>query len=271
MHAVLLDLGVIKIYWYSVFIFLGLLVGGYICLKEARKWKIPEEFMVNLFFFMIPLAIIGARLYFVAFHWDYYGSHLIDIIKIWEGGLAIHGGIIAGFLWTLLYSKKYQVNTWRLLDILVIGLIIGQAIGRWGNFANGEAYGPVVGRGFLKSLMLPNFIIEGMFINGAYHHPTFLYESIWCLIGFFVLLLIRKYKYLKLGQLTAIYMIIYGLGRFWIEGLRTDSLMLGNFKMAQLVSILLIVGGVGLFILKGKGSKFVNQYNDRENVNDIKF
>lgn len=271
MRGILFDLGFIKIYWYSVLIFIALLAAGYLILKESKKWKIPEDFIINLFFFAIPISIIGARLYFVAFHWDYYGSNLIDIIKIWEGGLAIHGGIITGLLWVIYYSKKYKVNTLRLLDIIVVGLIIGQAIGRWGNFFNGEAHGPVTTIDFLHHLLLPNFIIEGMNINGVYYQPTFLYESIWCLIGFVAMLYIRKYRYLKIGQLTSFYMMWYGMGRLWIETLRTDSLMIGPLKMAQLVSALMVILGMILFMKFNKGSKFDNQYNDEENTDEVRF
>lgn len=269
MNAILIDLGFIKIYWYSVIMFIAILTGGYLALRESRKWKIPEDFMINLFFFIIPIAMIGARLYFVAFHWDYYSHNLIEILKVWEGGLAIHGGILAGLIWILFYSKKYKVNTKRLLDIVVVSLLIGQAIGRWGNFFNGEAHGAMTSLESLK--WLPDFIVEGMYIDGAYYQPTFLYESIWCLVGFFVALFIRRLPYLKLGQLTSFYMVWYGVGRFFIEGFRTDSLMLGNLKMAQIVSIAMIVIGVITYFIFNRGSKFDNQYNDKENVNEVLF
>lgn len=269
MNAILVDLGFIKIYWYSAIMFVAILIAGYLALRESRKWKIPEDFMINLFFFIIPIAMIGARLYFVAFHWDYYSAHIIDIFKVWEGGLAIHGGILAGLLWILFYSKKYKVNTKRLLDIVVVSLLLGQAIGRWGNFFNGEAHGAATTLEALK--WLPNFIVEGMHIDGVYYQPTFLYESLWCLLGFILALFIRKLPYLKLGQLTSFYMVWYGIGRFFIEGLRTDSLMLGTYKMAQLVSIGLIVIGVITYFIFNRGSKFDNQYNDKENANDVLF
>lgn len=269
MNAILLDLGVIKIYWYSAILFVAILIGGYLALREARKWKISEDFMINLFFFIIPIAIIGARLYFVAFHWDYYSEHLIEIIKIWEGGLAIHGGILFGFIWILIYSKKYKVNTKRLLDIVVVSLILGQAIGRWGNFFNGEAHGAQT---TLEALsFLPKFIVEGMNINGIYYQPTFLYESIWCLIGFIILIIIRKLPYIKIGQLTSFYLVWYGIGRLIIEAFRTDSLMLGSLKMAQVVSVGMIIIGILSFILFNRGSKFDNRYNDKENTDEILF
>ncbi|MCI9233205.1 MAG: prolipoprotein diacylglyceryl transferase [Bacilli bacterium] len=269
MNAVLLDLGVIKIYWYSVIMFFAILIGGSLALKESKKWKIPEDFMVNLFFFIIPIALIGARLYFVAFHWDFYGNHLLDIFKVWEGGLAIHGGIIAGLIFIILYGRKYKINIKRLVDIIVVSLLLGQAIGRWGNFFNGEAHGAVTSLEALK--WLPEFIREGMHINGVYYQPTFLYESLWCLIGFALALVIRKWSYLKIGNLTSFYLIWYGIGRFFIEGFRTDSLMLGNLKMAQIVSIGMIVIGIVYLLICYKGSKFDNRYNDKENVEHVIF
>lgn len=271
MHTVLIDLGIIQIYWYSVMIFIALLIGGTIVLKEAKKWYLPEDFMINLFFFLIPVSLIGARLYYVAFNWNYYQTNLIEIFQVWNGGLAIHGGLLFGFLWILFYSKKYKVNTKRLLDIIAVGLILGQAIGRWGNFFNGEAYGPVCTLEFLQKLHLPNFIIDGMLIDGAYHHPTFLYESLWCLIGFIVLLIFRRRQYTKIGQTTCVYLVWYGIGRFLIEALRTDSLMLGTYKMAQLVSLGMIVLGVLLYLVFGRGSKLENQYNDAYNTDDVQF
>lgn len=269
MNAVLLDLGIIKIYWYSVIVFFAILLGGSLALKESKKWKIPEDFMVNLFFFIIPIALIGARLYFVAFHWDYYGSHFIDIFKVWEGGLAIHGGLIAGFIFVIFYARKYKINTRRLIDIIVVSLLLGQAIGRWGNFFNGEAHGAATTLEALK--WLPEFIREGMHINGVYYEPTFLYESIWCLVGFLIAIAIREWPYLKIGNLTSFYLIWYGAGRFFIEGFRTDSLMIGDFKMAQIVSIAMIVIGLIYIVFCYKGSKFDNRYNDKENVENVTF
>lgn len=266
MNPIMLDLGFLTIRWYSFFIFCGLIVGGVLAIHEAKKWHISEDFMINLAFYMIPLSIIGARLYYVVFNWDYYSQNTAEILQIWNGGLAIHGAILVGFLFLLIYSKKYKIRTARLTDILAVSLFIGQAIGRWGNFMNGEAHGPETTLAFLEGLHLPQFIIEGMNIGGVYFHPTFLYESLWCLIGFVMLLIYRRRKYTKIGQPTAFYLVWYGIGRFMIEGLRTDSLMLFNFKIAQMVSLGMIVLGIFLFFYFGRGSKFENQYNDKGNV-----
>lgn len=265
-NPIMLDLGIISIRWYSFFIFAALILGGILVMKESKKWNISEDFMINLAFYLIPISIIGARLYFVFFHWDYYSNHTLEIFQIWNGGLAIHGALLSGLLFLLFYSHKHKINSLRLLDIIVVGLLLGQAIGRWGNFMNGEAHGPVTTLAFLQSLHLPQFIIDGMFIDGAYYHPTFLYESLWCFLGFILILFIRRYKYIKIGQPTAFYLVWYGLGRFFIEGLRTDSLMFHGFKMAQVVSIIMIISGILLFFIRGRGSKFENQYNDKGNM-----
>lgn len=271
MNPILLDLGFVKIYWYSVMIFLGLLIGGWIILKEAKRFGISEDFITNLFFFAIPISVLGARLYYVIFNWEYYSVNLSEILMIWEGGLAIHGGMIFGLLWIIFYTKKYKVNTFRILDMIVVGLIIGQAIGRWGNFFNGEAHGAATTLEVLKNLHLPNFIIEGMNIGGIYYQPTFLYESMWCLIGFIILLVVRRIKYIKIGQPTAIYLIWYGIGRFIIEGMRTDSLMFDNLRQAQIVSVIMVIIGIIILILKNKGSKLENQYNKTGDINEIRF
>ncbi|MBE6138619.1 MAG: prolipoprotein diacylglyceryl transferase [Firmicutes bacterium] len=271
MDSVFLDLGFIQIYWYSIMIFLGLLFGGWIILRESRRFGISEDFIINLFFFAVPISIIGARLYYVVFNWSYYSSNLLSIFKIWEGGLAIHGGLLFGLIWIILYTRKYKVNTFRILDMVVVGLLLGQAIGRWGNFFNGEAHGPITTLEFLNNLHLPNFIIEGMNIGGTYYQPTFLYESLWCLVGFLAILFIRRLKYIKIGQITGIYLIWYGIGRFLIESLRTDSLMLFGLKQAQLVSVFMVVAGIIIIIVRNRGSKLENQYNKKGDINEIRF
>ena len=261
MDKVALDFGPIQIYWYSIFIFLGMLVACFVIYKEAKKRGIEEEFLVNLTFNTIILGIIGARLYYVLFNLPYYLNNPIEILEIWNGGLAIHGGIITGLLFIIYYCKKHEVNLWKMLDIIVVGLIIAQAIGRWGNFFNSEAYGPITTEENLRSLGIPSFVINGMYILGEYRQPTFFYESVWCLFGFCAMLLIRNYKYLKIGQLTGFYLIWYGIIRFIIEAMRIDSLMLGPIKMAQLVSIVFVISGIIIFI-KSIKSKKENLYNN---------
>ncbi len=267
MERVAFDFGIIQIYWYSICIFLGMLCACIVIYFEARRRKIEEEFIINWAFNTIIFSVIGARLYYVLFNLSYYKSNIIEIFEIWNGGLAIHGGIIAGGIFTIFYSRKHKVETLKLFDIVVVGLILGQAIGRYGNFFNQEAYGAITTAAKLKSLGVPKFIIDGMYILGEYREPTFFYESIWNLFGFIALLLIRRYKYIKVGQITGCYMIWYGLIRFIIEGKRIDSLMLGNFKMAQIVSIIMIISGIVLFIYYSKIKKygpFEKLYNKKE-------
>ncbi|MDD3187414.1 MAG: prolipoprotein diacylglyceryl transferase [Bacilli bacterium] len=270
MNSVLIQLGDFSIRWYSILIMSGVIIGGFLAFNEAKKFNISKEYMTNLFFYLIIFGIIGARLYYVAFNWEYYANNLNETYQIWNGGLAIHGGIIAGFIFTFIYTKKYKIKFFRMTDILCVGLIIAQSIGRWGNFMNSEAHGGETSLAFLQSLHLPQFIIEGMHINGIYYQPTFLYESLWCLLGFVLLLIFRRLNHTKIGQVTSLYMIWYGIGRCFVEGLRTDSLMLGEIRVAQLVSAAMIISGIILYIVLNNGSKLENKYNDKEII-DVKF
>lgn len=262
MNRVALDLGFIQVYWYSIAIFLGIAVASIVILTETKKQKINQDFMINLIFYGVIFGLLGARLYYVLFNLDYYTKYPIEILEIWNGGMAIHGAIIFGLATIYLYCRKYKAKFLKILDIVVVGFIIGQAIGRWGNFFNAEAYGPIVNSADID--FLPKFIVDGMFINGAYRMPTFLIESIWNIIGFIVLLVVRNNAYTKVGRLTGIYLIWYSAGRLVIEGFRADSLMLGPIKMAQLASIALIAAGVLILIFSKKGNRFDNLYIEEE-------
>lgn len=244
MNRIALDLGVIQIYWYSIFMFLALLAGSIVVYKEFKKTKVDEEFFINLAFNVIIFGVIGARAYYVLFNLDYYLANPIEIFKIWNGGIAIHGGILAALIFIIIYCRKHKVYALKILDMLVVGLILGQAIGRWGNFFNGEAYGAVTSFEALQKLGIPEFIINGMYIMGEYRQPTFFYESMWCLFGFLAMLIVRKYKYLRRGQLTGFYLFWYGIERFVVEALRADSLMIGSIKIAQIVSIIFVLAGL---------------------------
>ena len=202
MNPLLIQIGNFKIYWYSVMILLGVLLGCYIVIKEAKKYNISKEKISDMLFYTVLLGIIGARLYYVIFNLDYYINNPIDIIKVWEGGLAIHGGIIVGVIYLIYYTKKNNLDTLLVTDICVPGLLIGQAIGRWGNFFNSEAHGPVTTLEHLKNLHIPNFIIKGMNIDGIYYIPTFFYESLWCIIGLIIILLCRRIKKIRISQIT---------------------------------------------------------------------
>lgn len=252
MRRIAFSLGSFNIYWYSIFILLAVLVGFSIVIMEAKKEKVDMEKFYDMIFYTLIIGILGARVYYVLFNFMDYMKNPLEIFMLWHGGLAIHGGIIAGGLFILYYTGKHKMNTLKILDILVVGLIIGQAIGRWGNFFNSEAYGSATSARYLAYLHIPKFIIDGMKINGMYFHPTFLYESLWDLICFIILILVRKLKKLKLGMLTGIYLVWYSFGRFFIEGMRSDSLMLGNIRVAQLVSVILLILGLVLIFKKNK-------------------
>ena len=249
-----LDLGFMQIHYYSICIFIAMLIGVFLVLKEAKRQNIDKNKMIDLLFYVIIIGIVGARLYFVIFHLDYYLNNPLNIFKIWEGGLAIHGGIIAALIFIYFYTKKKDLNLLKILDILVVALLIAQAIGRWGNFFNSEAHGPETTLETLNNLFVPEFVINGMQINGIYYLPTFYFESVLCLLGFIIILIIRKKC--KIGDLTAFYLVWYGLVRFYIESFRTDSLMFFDFKIAQIVSIIMVIIGVVLFIKSRKNPKF---------------
>ena len=254
MNRILFELGPITIYWYSVTMLLAVLTGIYLATQESKKQSM-FSFISDLVTYVIIFGIIGARLYYVIFNFDNYKHNLLSIFKIWEGGIAIYGAIIGGLLAIVYLARKREQSIIKTTDIIVPGLILAQSIGRWGNFFNGEAHGTEVSLEYLEKLHLPNFIIEGMHIDGTYYHPTFLYESIWCLLGFIILIIIRKLTKRKDGIMTFSYFIWYGIGRLFIEGLRTDSLYLGSFRISQLVSLFLIITGIiGIIIsiLKGK-------------------
>ncbi len=269
MNPVAISIGPLVIRWYTIFILLAFALVCLFIFKEGKKFNLGKDFLFNMAFWTLIFGIIGARIYYVIFNWSYYGSNVNEIWKIWEGGLAIHGGLIAGALTIFIYTKKYHVNTFLVYDIVAVPLLLGQAIGRWGNFFNSEAHGAATTFATLKNLKIPDFIINGMQIDGIYYQPTFLYESLWCILGFIILLIVRRFKYIKIGQLSCLYIMWYSVGRLFIEASRTDSLMFGGFKMAQLVSILLFVIGLIIFVILLKKGKYEGLYNDikKENIN----
>ena len=260
----IINIGFISIHWYSVFIFIAILIGSNLAIKEAKRHGFEEDFVVNLLFWGVIFGIIGARLYYVIFNFDYYRYNLLEIFKVWNGGLAIHGGILAGFITIALICYRKKVNLIKILDYLVVGLILAQAIGRWGNFFNGEAHGIAVSLSYLESLRLPQFIIDGMNIGGNYYIPTFLYESIWCLIGFVIMIILRRKKFMRVGYLTSFYLVWYGIERFFVEGMRTDSLMFFSLRIAQIVSLIMIFIGIILFIYSFKNSKKYEGSDDND-------
>ncbi len=249
MNNILLSIGGINIYWYSALIIIAIIIGICIVNREIKRSDINKSFIFDLIFYLIPVAIIGGRIYYVIFNFSAFENDLLEIFRIWHGGLAIYGSIIASIIFILYYCHRREQPIMPILDVLVGPLILGQAIGRWGNFFNQEAYGSVTTLAFLQKLKIPNFITQGMYIDGVYYHPTFLYESLWCLLGFILLYIIRRRYWSKKGTVTSVYFIWYGIGRFFIESLRMDSLYLGKIRISQVVSIILVVLGiVGLII-----------------------
>lgn len=243
------NLGPLSVRWYGIIIAVGILLGYFVAQRALVKAGLHKDTLVDIIFYSALFGFIAARIYFVIFQWPYYAENPSEIIKIWHGGIAIHGGLIGGFLAGVIVCKVKNLNPFQIGDIVAPSIILAQGIGRWGNFMNHEAHGGPVSRAFLEQLHLPNFIIENMYINGQYYHPTFLYESIWDVAGFIILVNIRKR--LKLGETFFLYLTWYSIGRFFIEGLRTDSLMLtSNIRVAQLVSILLILISISLIVYR---------------------
>ena len=271
MNPVIFTIYNIDIKWYSVCILLGVICAYAVIINESKHFGIKSEFMFNIMFWALIFGILGARIYYVLFNLEYYLDNLSEIYKIWNGGLAIHGGIIFGLITIIIYCKKYKANILRILDIIVPALIIAQAIGRWGNFFNSEAYGSIVTyQTLIKIRIIPQFIIDNMYINGSYHLPMFYFESLWCLLGFIIMLIIRRRKYIKVGQVTSFYLIWYGFSRAIIEIFRTDSLMIGNVKVAIVVSVLMVIVGIVISLIQGGKPKLDELYNSNK-IEDIKF
>ena len=255
---ILFESGPFIIRWYGVLIALAVILGLNLSKYCAKKRSIDGEIIDELLPFLVISSLIGARAYYVIFEWDSYKNNIIESIAIWKGGIAIHGALIGGIIAILIFCKLKKQYFWDILDILVPSLALGQAIGRWGNFFNNEAYGlPTM---LPWKIYIPESSRTIPFSSFEYFHPTFLYESLWNLMLFMILLyLTRKNnnRSIKLtsGTLSSIYLIIYSLGRIWIEGLRIDPLCLGGLppaceggiRMAQLMSIFLI--NIGIFII----------------------
>lgn len=244
-------LGPISIRWYAVLILSGAVLATILSNRLAKSKGFPEEFITDLLFYVLPIGILGARLYYVVFKWEDYQHNLLSVFKIWEGGLAIYGGLLAGLGVIFWYSKKYKANPIVLVDMIVPYVLLAQGIGRWGNFINQEAFGDVVTRGYLENLHLPTFIIDQMNINGSYYQPTFLYESVLSFLGFILMIVLRnRIKSLRIGDLTLMYMFWYGIERFVVEGMRSDSLYIGTIRVSQALSLILVVMAIVVYFYK---------------------
>lgn len=243
MNRVAFTLFGVDIMWYGILIAIGMILAVTIALKEAKRLKIKEDDILNIAIIGIPCGLIGARVYYVIFNWSYYAGNISEILNFRGGGLAIHGGLIGGILAGFIYAKVKKLNFFKLADCVVLGIPLAQAIGRWGNYLNQEAHGG------------PTDLPWGIMVDGIKVHPTFLYESIWDLGVFIFLMLFRKKQKYE-GQILVFYITLYSIGRFFIEGLRTDSLMLGPLRMAQVISLVFIILGVILnYILSKKNKK----------------
>ncbi|MBN2261033.1 MAG: prolipoprotein diacylglyceryl transferase [Clostridiales bacterium] len=239
MNPVAIEIFGISIRWYGILMALAMLSGSMVMMHLAKKKGYKENDLYDLLLIVLIFSVLGSRLYYVVFNWGYYSANPSQILNFRGGGMAIHGGIIFGLISGYIFTKIKKINFYELADIAAPGLILGQAIGRWGNFANGEAHGG------------PTDLPWGIMVDGIKVHPTFLYESLWNLMVFGVLLWYlprRKFD----GEGFLLYGILYSIGRFFIEGMRTDSLMLGSFRMAQVISIVTIIifSGVILYVRK---------------------
>ena len=295
LNPIAFNLGAIQVHWYGIILGLGALMGLLLAIQEGKRFGLSPDFFMDLLLLGVPSAIIAARAYFVLFKWKYYSQHPGEILAVWNGGIAIYGALIGAVICAFFYVRYKGVNFWRIVDICAPSLLIGQIIGRWGNFMNQEAYGGPVTRRFLAdSLHLPDWIVNQMYVasEGVYHHPTFLYESVWNIVGIILLIIIRRRLWPKAGELFFSYLIWYSIGRFFVEGLRTDSLAFagpswlaslmnglwspmevvfqpgyldpsyGNVRISQLIALLLVIFCVLLVIIRRMSGLASERYSD---------
>lgn len=269
-HAI--EIGSFVIHWYGVIIAAAIFLAIYLSTKEAKKKGLEEDIIIDMALWAIPIGFVGARFYYVLFEWDYYLQNPEEILAIWNGGIAIYGGLIAGGVTLYWYTNKKRISLSLLLDILAPNILLAQSIGRWGNFINQEAHGGPVSYEFLKKLSLPKIIIEQMSINGTYYHPTFLYESLWSLLGFALIVILRKRKeLLRQGEVALSYVFWYSVGRFFIEGMRTDSLWIGDFiRVSQGLSLVLFIGAILIWYLRRQDYPPIPYYSNGRNTTKLK-
>ena len=251
------------IYWYGIFIGLGVICGVLLVMHEAKRTGQNPDSYLDFAIYALIFAVIGARLYYVLFSWDFYSQNPEKIFAIREGGLAIYGGIIGGVLTAIIYCKVKRMDFWKMADTAAPSLILGQVMGRWGNFFNKEAFGGYTDNLFAMRYQLsqvrtsdvtPDILQHLVTVNGVGYiqvHPTFFYESAWNACIFVILLILQRKKKFD-GQVCAVYFFGYALGRVWIEGLRTDQLLIGGIPVSQALSAILILASVGLYIYRRK-------------------
>ena len=229
----------IEIVWYAIFVTTGIILASLLCFCRAKKHDLTSDQMLNFIVICVPCGIIGARIYYIIFNWDWYAGDIMHMLNVREGGLAIHGGLLLGIGVGLILCYVWKVRPFNILDLCAPAIALAQSIGRWGNYFNSEAHGG------------PTDLPWGVWINGQTYHPTFLYESIWCFILFLILLYVDNHRKFE-GQTILIYGILYSCERFCVEALRTDSLMLGPLKQAQVISLVIILVCVILYVVLNK-------------------
>ena len=267
-NRVAFELFGLQIYWYAIIIVSGIALALWMSNREAVRVGLKEDDMTNFILWALPIAIIGARLYYILFDLEPYLADPIQIFNTRSGGLAIYGGLIAAVIVLIVYTRHNFIDPWLFLDVVAPGVMLGQAMGRWGNFTNHEAYGGETTRQFLESLHLPQFIINNMYIDGAFRQPTFFYESMWSLLGLILILIIRKKVAVKRGELFLGYVTWYSFGRFFVEGMRTDSLyFFGGLRVSQVLSLVLIVGGIALLYYRRKKRTDIKLYERDQGTN----
>jgi len=262
-RATFLELRHFSIYWSTILIAIGILVALSVSTREGAKKGLPREIFDSLLFYGFPLCILGARFYFVLFNLRFFIQNPAEILAIHDGGLAIYGVIIVAGLFSWRYLKKKKMPILPVLDVVAIGFFVAQIIIRVGDFLNQQAYGVIVSgetldaqRAFLSSLFIPRFIINGMFINGNYHHPVFLYDMLWNVVGLLIVFFIlRKRPKTFVGEIAAFYAVWYSFGNFFVESLRADRLMIGPIPMTQVISLVVIIGVTNLVIYRLKNDK----------------
>lgn len=247
-------LGDLSVKWYGILMATGVVVATLMAIQEGKKRQIMPDDFIDFLLWAVPIGFIGARIYYVVFEWGYFSQHPSEIIAIWNGGIAIYGGLLAGLAVLIVFCKKRHLPIFLMLDIIAPGVMAAQVIARWGNFMNQEAHGGITSLVFLQKLHLPQFVIQQMYINGHYYQPTYLYESVGNLIGLILILSLRHRKHLfKQGEVFLSYVIWYSMVRFVVEGMRTDSLYIANtIRVSQALSLVLFFGAILLWIYRRK-------------------